>query len=128
MAFGDFTGLTMQSPGNNRQARKGNINHNNKEKIGAVEILVISLTSSLCLYFLLTLIWGLHKLWWTPIHIKNQLSSQEKKGPSYRFFHGSTKEIFNMIKEAMSRPMNLSHDIFPTILPHVHSWVDKYGK
>nr|POF06024.1 cytochrome p450 [Quercus suber] len=32
-----------------------------------------------------------------------------------------------MIKEAMSRPMNLSHDIFPTILPHVHSWVDKYG-
>ncbi|KAK7842857.1 cytochrome p450 cyp749a22 [Quercus suber] len=98
-----------------------------KEKMGAVEILVISLTSSLCLYFLLTLIRGLHKLWWTPIHMKNQLSSQGIKGPSYRFFHGSTKEIFNMKKEAMSRPMNLSHDIFSTILPHVHSWVDKYG-
>ncbi|XP_065622463.1 cytochrome P450 CYP749A22 [Quercus suber] len=95
--------------------------------MGAVEILVISLTSSLCLYFLLTLIRGLHKLWWTPIHMKNQLSSQGIKGPSYRFFHGSTKEIFNMKKEAMSRPMNLSHDIFSTILPHVHSWVDKYG-
>ncbi|XP_050245913.1 cytochrome P450 CYP749A22-like isoform X1 [Quercus robur] len=94
----------------------------------AVEILVICLTSSLCLYFLFTLIRGLHKLWWTPIHMKIQLSSQGIKGPSYRFFHGSTKEIFNMIKEAMSRPMNLSHDIFPTILPHVHSWVDKYGK
>ncbi|KAF3964775.1 hypothetical protein CMV_010971 [Castanea mollissima] len=60
--------------------------------------------------------------------MKNQLSSQGIKGPSYRFFHGSTKEIFNMEKEAMSRPMNLSHDIFSTILPHVHSWVDKYGK
>ncbi|KAM4121300.1 hypothetical protein ACJW30_03G197500 [Castanea mollissima] len=95
--------------------------------MGVVEILVISLTSSLCLYFLLTLIRGLHKLWWTPIHMKNQLSSQGIKGPSYRFFHGSTKEIFNMKKEAMSRPMNLSHDIFSTILPHVHSWVDKYG-
>ncbi|KAK7822135.1 cytochrome p450 cyp749a22 [Quercus suber] len=95
--------------------------------MGAVEILVISLTSSLCLYFLLTLIRGLHKLWWTPIHMKNQLSSQGIKGPSYRFFHGSTKEIINMKKEAMSRPMNLSHDIFSTILPHVHSWVDKYG-
>ncbi|KAK4598908.1 hypothetical protein RGQ29_016096 [Quercus rubra] len=89
--------------------------------MGVVEILVISLTSSLCLYFLLTLIRGLHKLWWTPIHMKNQLSSRGIKGPSYRFFHGSTKEIINMKKEAMSRPMNLSHDIFSTILPHVHS-------
>ncbi|XP_050277585.1 cytochrome P450 CYP749A22-like isoform X3 [Quercus robur] len=94
----------------------------------AVEILVIGLTSSLCLYFLLTLIRGLHKLWWTPIHMRNQLSSQGIKGPSYRFFHGSTKEISNMRKEAISRPMNLSHDIFSRILPHVHSWVDKYGK
>ncbi|XP_065622468.1 cytochrome P450 CYP749A22-like isoform X2 [Quercus suber] len=58
--------------------------------------------------------------------MKDQLSSQGIKGPSYRFFHGSTKEITNMKKEAMSRPMNLSHDIFSTILPHVHSWVDKY--
>ena len=24
--------------------------------------------------------------------------------------------------------MNLSHDMFSRILPHVHSWVDKYGK
>ncbi|KAF3964774.1 hypothetical protein CMV_010970 [Castanea mollissima] len=95
--------------------------------MGAVEILVTSLTSSLCLYFILTLIRGLHKLWWTPIHMKNQFSSQGIKGPSYRFFHGSTKEIIYMKKEAMSRPMNLSHDIFSTILPHVHSWVDKYG-
>ena len=89
--------------------------------MGAVEILVISLTSSLCLYFLLTLIRGLHKLWWTPIHMKNQLSSQGIKGPSYKFFHGSTKEIINMKKEAMSRPMNLSHDIFSTILPHAQA-------
>ncbi|KAM3707067.1 hypothetical protein ACJW31_03G197000 [Castanea mollissima] len=95
--------------------------------MGAVEILVMSLTSSLCLYFLVTLIRGLHKLWWTPIHMKNQLSSQGIKGPSYRFFHGSTKKIINMKKEAMSRPMNLSHDIFSTVLPHVHSWLDKYG-
>ncbi|KAL4639826.1 hypothetical protein ACB092_03G246300 [Castanea dentata] len=95
--------------------------------MGAVEILVISLTSSLCLYFLLTLIRGLHKLWWTPIHMRSQLSSQGIKGPSYRFLHGSTKEIFNMKREAMSRPMNLSHDIFSTVLPHVHSWLDKYG-
>ena len=94
----------------------------------AVEILVISLTSSLCLYFLLTLIRGLHKLWWTPIHMRNQLNSQGIKGPSYRSFHGSTKEILNMKKEAMSRPMDLSHDIVSKVQPHIHSWVNKYGK
>ncbi|KAK4598905.1 hypothetical protein RGQ29_016093 [Quercus rubra] len=94
--------------------------------MGAVEILVICLSSSLCLYFLLTLILGLHTLWWTPIHIKNQLGSQGIKGPSYRFFHGNTKEIFNMQKEATSKSMNISHDIFSSTLPHVHSRVNKY--
>ncbi|XP_057509091.1 cytochrome P450 CYP749A22-like isoform X2 [Actinidia eriantha] len=33
-----------------------------------------------------------------------------------------------MRMESMNRPMDLSHDIFPRILPHQHSWLNTYGK
>ncbi|XP_061998663.1 cytochrome P450 CYP749A22-like [Rosa rugosa] len=49
-------------------------------------------------------------------------------GPSYRLIYGNTKEISNMQKEAMSRSINLSHDIFPRVQPHIHSWTKSYGK
>ncbi|CAK9142461.1 unnamed protein product [Ilex paraguariensis] len=54
------------------------------------------------------------------------LRSQGIKGPSYRFLHGSTKEILNMRKETMSRPMDLSHNIFPRVQPHIYSWLNMY--
>ncbi|KAK7822137.1 cytochrome p450 cyp749a22 [Quercus suber] len=79
--------------------------------MGAIGILVICVSSSVCLYFLLALIRVLLKLCWTPIRMQFLMGSQGIKGPSYRSFHGSTKEILNMKKEAMSRPMDLSHDI-----------------
>ncbi|KAL6198870.1 hypothetical protein ACLB2K_028658 [Fragaria x ananassa] len=53
---------------------------------------------------------------------------QGVKGPSYRLVHGNTKEIFNMKKEAMSKPKGLSHDIFPVVKPQYHSWLKIYGK
>ena len=96
--------------------------------MGAIGILVICVSSSLCLYFLLALIRVLFKLCWTPIRMQFLMSSQGIKGPSYRSFHGSTKEILNMKKEAMSRPMDLSHDIVSKVQPHIHSWINKYGK
>ncbi|KAM4121311.1 hypothetical protein ACJW30_03G198500 [Castanea mollissima] len=96
--------------------------------MGALGILVICVSSSLCLYFLSALIRVLLKLCWTPIRMQYLMGSQGIKGPSYRSFHGSTKEIMNMKKEAMSRSMDLSHDILYKIQPHIHSWVNKYGK
>ncbi|XP_075657749.1 cytochrome P450 CYP749A22-like isoform X1 [Castanea sativa] len=96
--------------------------------MGAIGILVICVSSSLCLYFLLALIRVLLKLCWTPIRMQYLMGSQGIKGPSYRSFNGSTKEIMNMKIEAMSRSMDLSHDILSKIEPHIHSWVNKYGK
>ncbi|KAM4110501.1 hypothetical protein ACB094_03G200400 [Castanea mollissima] len=96
--------------------------------MGAIGILVICVSSSVCLYFLLALIRVLLKLCWTPIRMQYLMGSQGIKGPSYRSFHGSTKEIMNMKIEAMSRSMDLSHDILSKIEPHIHSWVNKYGK
>ncbi|XP_062111507.1 cytochrome P450 CYP749A22-like isoform X2 [Humulus lupulus] len=49
------------------------------------------------------------------------------KGPSYRFIHGSNKEILSMQKEARDSPFGLSHDIFPKLQPHIHYWTKLYG-
>ncbi|XP_050270651.1 cytochrome P450 CYP749A22-like [Quercus robur] len=96
--------------------------------MGAVRIFAIFFSSSLCLYIVLALIRVVHKLWWTPIRIQHQMRSQGITGLPYRFVGGSTKEILNMKKEALSRPMGLSHDLLSRVQPHVHSWVNKYGK
>ncbi|KAK9934963.1 hypothetical protein M0R45_022083 [Rubus argutus] len=93
------------------------------------QVMMIILSSFLCVLFLLSaLIRIFHKLWWTPTRIQNLMVLQGIKGPSYRFIHGSTKEISNMKKEIMSRPMSLSHDILSAVQPHIHSWTKIYGK
>lgn len=79
-------------------------------------------------YFLLNFIRFLNKVWWTPLYIQYNMRSQGIKGPSYKFLHGSTKEITNMRRNSMYRAMDdLSHNIFPRILPDIYSWVNLYG-
>ncbi|KAL3501533.1 hypothetical protein ACH5RR_035982 [Cinchona calisaya] len=56
------------------------------------------------------------------------MSSQGIKGPDYKFPYGNTKEIMNMRNQSMNKPMDISHDIFPRIQPHVYSWTKIYGK
>ncbi|GKB65157.1 cytochrome P450 CYP749A22-like protein [Tanacetum coccineum] len=64
-----------------------------------------------------------------PNHLQNVMRSQGIEGPSYKFLHGNTKEILDMRMKSMGRPMDhLSHEIFPRIMPHVHSWVSLYGR
>lgn len=56
------------------------------------------------------------------------MKSQGIKGPSYKILHGSTKEISNMRRNSMCRAMDdLSHNIFPRILPDISSWMNLYG-
>ncbi|KAF5939189.1 hypothetical protein HYC85_023448 [Camellia sinensis] len=93
--------------------------------VGTISILV---SSSVCLYLVLVLIKLFHKLWWTPIQVQRMLSSQGIGGPSYRFIHGNTKEIRMMRAESMSTPMDLSHQIFHRLQPHLHSWLKIYGE
>nr|XP_043625844.1 cytochrome P450 CYP749A22-like [Erigeron canadensis] len=85
--------------------------------------------SILLLYLILILAKFFRKVCWLPSRIQYTMRSQGIKGPSYQFLHGNTKEIFNMRKQSMSRPMDhLSHEIFPRILPHIYSWVNLYGR
>ncbi|XP_030473210.1 cytochrome P450 CYP749A22-like isoform X2 [Syzygium oleosum] len=85
--------------------------------------------SSLVLSLLLALVIKmLHKLWWIPIQMQRKMAAQGIKGPAYGFFHGSTTEMLRMKREATSRPMSLSHDIFPYVQPHFHKWAQTYGR
>ncbi|KAG5532689.1 hypothetical protein RHGRI_027098 [Rhododendron griersonianum] len=96
--------------------------------MGVLQNIIILLSCSLCLCLVLFLIKLLHRTWWTPIRIRRAMSSQGIRGPPYRFIHGNTKEVLNMRTATMSRPMDLSHNIFPRLQPHLHSWLDIYGK
>ncbi|KAH7515789.1 hypothetical protein FEM48_Zijuj10G0063700 [Ziziphus jujuba var. spinosa] len=97
--------------------------------MSALGNLVVPIFSSfLGLFALLTLIKMLHKLWWIPTRMQYLMSLKGIKGPSYRFIHGNTKQILTMKKEAMEKPMSLSHNIFPKVQPHIESWVRTYGK
>ncbi|KAG9135019.1 hypothetical protein Leryth_026160 [Lithospermum erythrorhizon] len=77
---------------------------------------------------LLTIFRILGRIWWTPMHVQYQMRNQGINGPSYEFLHGNTKEISEMRRNCTSQAMDdLSHDIFPRILPHIHSWRNSYG-
>ncbi|KAK9051228.1 hypothetical protein SSX86_027854 [Deinandra increscens subsp. villosa] len=87
------------------------------------------LLSFLFLYLILMLFKFLHKVCWIPIIIQHTMRSQGIKGPSYRFLHGNNSEISDMRTRSMGRPMDRSsHEIFPRIMPHVHSWVNLFGR
>ncbi|KAJ8616694.1 hypothetical protein MRB53_036066 [Persea americana] len=49
-------------------------------------------------------------------------------GPPYRVLIGNIMEDVRSIKEAWSKPMNLSHKIVPRVIPFIHQIVTRYGK
>ncbi|KAL7163693.1 hypothetical protein ACSBR2_039754 [Camellia fascicularis] len=96
--------------------------------MGVLGSIAIVVSSFVCLYVFLVLIKLFHKLWLNPIHVQRVLASQGIRGPAYKFIHGNTKEMLMMRTESMSRPMDLSHQIFARLQPHLHSWLKIYGK
>ncbi|XP_061994531.1 cytochrome P450 CYP749A22-like isoform X1 [Rosa rugosa] len=95
--------------------------------MSSLDGLVVTVSISLC--FLVALIFKIfHKIWWTPIRVQKLMASQGIRGPPYRLIDGNAKEVSNMCKEAISRPLDLSHNILPVVLPHVHAWTKIYGK
>nr|URF53675.1 cytochrome P450 [Trichosanthes cucumerina] len=70
----------------------------------------------------------LAKLWWTPIRIQRFMRLQGIQGPSYKFIQGNAREMYSKRMKAMATPMDLSHQILPRVLPHIHSWLHDYGR
>ncbi|EOY01607.1 PREDICTED: cytochrome P450 CYP749A22 [Theobroma cacao] len=90
--------------------------------------LLILVAGSFFLYFLRALLKAFYNYWWIPHRIQNILRSQGIKGPPYEFIHGNNKAVVESIREASSKPMALTHDIFPRVLPHIYSCINTYGK
>ncbi|KAI3892865.1 hypothetical protein MKX03_024254 [Papaver bracteatum] len=94
-------------------------------EIATIHYLSTSVCVTILLYLLTTFISFLHKVWWKPVQIQNSLASQGIKGPPYKFLYGNTQEMFKMVKETMTMENYLqSHDIFPQVQPHRHSWIN----
>lgn len=56
------------------------------------------------------------------------MKAQGIRGPAYKFLHGSTAEASRMLVDSMANPLELSHNIFPKVQPHFHSWIKQYGE
>ncbi|TXG75345.1 hypothetical protein E1A91_1Z024600v1 [Gossypium mustelinum] len=85
--------------------------------------LLILFTASLCLCLFVALLYVLCKYWWVPHRVQFIMNSQGIRGPPYEFIHGNNKEALQMQKEASSKPMALTHDIFPRVMPHDYSCI-----
>ena len=69
----------------------------------------------------------LNWVWLRPKRLERFLRKQGLHGNSYRLLYGDTKELLTMIQEAYSRPINLSDDIVPRVLPFSHKFVITHG-
>ncbi|XP_043723198.1 cytochrome P450 CYP72A219-like [Telopea speciosissima] len=88
-----------------------------------------SLMVILCI--LVVLWWGwkvLESIWWRPKKLERLLKEQGVKVTPYNLLFGDLKENMRLLKEARSKPMNLSHDIVPRVLPFHLQTVRKLGK
>ncbi|XP_022724973.1 cytochrome P450 CYP749A22-like [Durio zibethinus] len=107
---------------------KSDQSHRLREEIITMGKLLILLTGSLRLYLIVALLYVLYKYWRIPHRIQFILNSQGTRGPPYEFIHGNKKATIQMQREALSKPMDLTHEIFPRVMPHIHSWINTYGK
>ncbi|XP_062169031.1 cytochrome P450 CYP72A219-like [Alnus glutinosa] len=78
---------------------------------------------------ILTLGWRiLNWLWVTPKYLERRLREQGLAGNSYRLLFGDMKDSSLMSKQAISKPITLSDDISPRVVPFFHHTVKTYGK
>nr|XP_043614219.1 cytochrome P450 CYP72A219-like [Erigeron canadensis] len=70
----------------------------------------------------------LNWLWFKPKKIERYLRDQGLKGSPYKFMYGDLKELARMMTETKSKPMSLTHDIAPRVMPFYHKSLTTYGK
>ncbi|KAF3442304.1 hypothetical protein FNV43_RR16220 [Rhamnella rubrinervis] len=81
--------------------------------------------------FVIILTWAwrvVNWLWLRPKKLERYLRHQGINGNSYQIWFGDLKKSSMMLAEATSKPMNLSGDVAPRVLPLIHQTVKNYGK
>lgn len=94
--------------------------------IASTYIIIPSLVFG-CVLLISTIMKLLTKFWWTPMRIQRFMRSQGIQGPSYKFIQGNMRDMYTKRMQAIANPMDLSHNILPRVIPHVHSWLNNYG-
>ncbi|KAL2497001.1 Cytochrome [Forsythia ovata] len=59
--------------------------------------------------------------------MEKSLRRQGLNGSSYRFLYGDLKDLIGMMQKAKSKPINLSDDIKPRVIPFFLKTLQKYG-
>ncbi|XP_059665178.1 secologanin synthase 1-like [Cornus florida] len=87
-----------------------------------------SIVASCAVVFLLWAWRVLNWAWLTPKRIENRLRQQGFRGNPYKLMVGDLRESSMLLKETMSKPVNISDDIVRRLMPHVVKTIDTYGK
>ncbi|PKU77886.1 cytochrome P450 72A15 [Dendrobium catenatum] len=77
---------------------------------------------------LLWVSWSATWLWWAPRRLERSLRAQGLLGTRYCFPSGDLKENARLIREALIKPLPLSHCIIPRVSPFLHRVINQCGK
>ncbi|KAK4425579.1 7-deoxyloganic acid hydroxylase [Sesamum alatum] len=66
--------------------------------------------------------------WFQPKKLEKILRKQGLTGNPYRFFFGDARETGRMFKETYSKPIGITDNIAPRVLPFITKTIQKYGK
>ncbi|KAK2979911.1 hypothetical protein RJ640_029574 [Escallonia rubra] len=82
-----------------------------------------------CAIVVLVLAWRvLNSVWLRPRKLEKYLRQQGLRGTSYKLLYGDMKEVSAMMKEVQSKPIGLSDDIVPRLIPFAQKAIKNYGK
>ncbi|KAJ0725304.1 putative secologanin synthase [Helianthus annuus] len=93
-----------------------------------MEITTVSCVLGVAAIFLFYTWRILNSLWLKPKKIEKFLRDQGLKGTPYRFLYGDLKDMMQMMIEAKTKPMSLTHDIAPRTSPFFHKSLATLGK
>ncbi|CAI9089128.1 OLC1v1023637C1 [Oldenlandia corymbosa var. corymbosa] len=90
---------------------------------------IATVLSSCVILLLSALIWrSFNWVWLTPKKLEKHLKKQGLRGNPYRLLFGDLKDISALLEEAHSKPVNISDDIVPRVIPQFLETIKKYGK
>lgn len=89
----------------------------------AIQIIASAIAFLAIIYAWKILNWAYIK----PKRLERALRKQGLKGNSYKLVYGDMKEMLQLITEAMSKPINLDHDIKLRVAPMFIKTVRNYG-
>ncbi|KAD2393302.1 hypothetical protein E3N88_40279 [Mikania micrantha] len=86
-----------------------------------MKVATVSYVLGVAAIFLFYMLWKIsNSLWFEPKKMEKLLKDQGLKGTPYKFMYGDFKEMMQTMREAKSKPMNLTHDIAPRVYPFFH--------